>query len=170
MYKLSERMQFIYDQLLPNKPVWDFCCDHGYMGLNAYESGRFPEVYFVDQVPHIVQQLEQRFHREYYREDALAKAFFLAKKGEDIDLPLTGTAMVAGVGAFTIFNILQELHQKGLLHAQRLILGPQRDELKLREMIRAEGDFGYPFCNEHYEILEKGRARKLLIFDKILEL
>ncbi|WP_295901469.1 SAM-dependent methyltransferase [uncultured Bdellovibrio sp.] len=166
MFKLSRRMQLIYDLLLPGKPVWDFCCDHGYMGLNAYESGLFPEVYFVDKVEHIIAQLKTRFENEYHRVDSPAQAHFLAQQGEEIARPLRGSVVVAGVGAFTIFKIIQSLHEKGHLEAERLILCPQRDEEKLLQFFAGRANFGYELSNEHYEVVERGRTRKLLIFDK----
>lgn len=159
-------MQSIYDLLLPGKPVWDLCCDHGYMGLNAYKSGSFTEVYFVDQVEHIIARLKERFEEEHYRAESPSQAYFLPLRGEDVDRPLKGSVVIAGVGAFTIFKIVQSLHTKGLLQAHRLILCPQRDDQKLKEFFHEEQNFGYTFCNEHGDVLERGRVRKLLIFDK----
>lgn len=166
MLKLSPRMQLIYDLLLPGQSVWDFCCDHGYMGLNAYESGVFPEICFVDQVPHIIEQLRQRFEKEYYRENYSSQAYFFPLPGELINKPLHGTAILAGVGAHTIFKILQCLQKNGFLHAQRIILCPQRDEEKLLEMLLEIPKFHYKLRNEDCQIIERGRSRKLLIFDK----
>lgn len=168
MFKLSRRMQLIYDHLLPGKPVWDFCCDHGYLGLNAYESGLFSEVHFVDQVPHIIEQLQQRFQSEYFREDAGTKAYFHSRPGEDVPVELQGTVVIAGVGAHTIFQILQGLVQKGVLKADRLILGPQRDEEKLLVFLQEMPNFTYENGARFLSIEERGRDRKLLICDKIL--
>lgn len=159
-------MQLIFDLLLPGKPVWDFCCDHGYMGLNAYKSGKFPEVYFVDQVPHIVEQLQTRFQAEFFQEQSLVRAYFFALPGEEIPKTLHGSAIIAGVGAHTIFNILKSLHEKDILQAQRLILSPQRDEKKLLEMLQQMPCFHYKITNDPCEITERGRVRKLLIYDK----
>ncbi|MGZ3775086.1 MAG: SAM-dependent methyltransferase [Pseudobdellovibrionaceae bacterium] len=166
MFKLSRRMQLIFDHLLPGQPVWDFCCDHGYIGLNAYESGLFPEVHFVDQVPHIIQQLQLRFQNEYWQKDSAIQARFLAITGEDVAIPLSGSVIIAGVGAHTIFKILNTLQQKNLLQAQRLILGPQRDEEWLLKMLLEVPGFHYKRAADHCEIVERGRSRKLLIFDK----
>lgn len=159
-------MQLIYDQLIPGKPVWDFCCDHGYMGLNAYESGLFPEVHFVDQVPHIIENLRERFLREYFRAEASVTAAFHSQRGEDLQQEVHGSVVIAGVGAFTIFKIIENMHAKELLRAQKLILGPQKDEEKLFQLMQEQQFFGYQFCNEHYTVLERGRLRKLLIFEE----
>ncbi|WP_415063113.1 SAM-dependent methyltransferase [Bdellovibrio sp.] len=166
MVKLSRRMQLIYDHLLSGEPVWDFCCDHGYMGLNAYESGSFPEVHFVDQVEHIVGQLQSRFQSEYLRPDSTSRAYFHALPGEDLQEVLRGTAVIAGVGAHTIHKIVGSLYRRELLLVSRLILCPQRDEEKLVKMLDFELRDNFKLCNVHYEVVERGRVRKLLIFDK----
>ncbi|UXR64795.1 class I SAM-dependent methyltransferase [Bdellovibrio bacteriovorus] len=168
MFKLSRRMQLIFDHLLPGKPVWDFCCDHGYLGLNAYESGLFSEVHFVDQVPHIVEQLEVRFQAEYFRDDALTQAGFHSRPGEDLQQPVSGTVVIAGVGAHTILKIVQSLTENGLLSADRLILGPQRDEQMLSDLLQKVLPNTFKTDCEMLSVEERGRNRKLLIFDKIL--
>lgn len=168
MFKLSRRMQLIYDHLLPGKPVWDFCCDHGYLGLNAYESGLFSEVHFVDQVPHIVEQLEARFLAEYFREDAVTQAAFHSRPGEDLRQSVSGTVVITGVGAHTILKIVQTLREKGLLRADRLILGPQRDEQMLSDLLQKTLTNDFTRASEMLSVEERGRNRKLLIFDKIL--
>ncbi|MGZ3768309.1 MAG: SAM-dependent methyltransferase [Bdellovibrio sp.] len=167
MLRLSRRMQLIFDLLLPDKPVWDFCCDHGYMGLNAYESGRFSEIFFVDKVPHIIEQLRSRFLKEYFTVEHKTKTYFLADPGEEILRPLYGTMIVAGVGAHTIYKIVESLHQKNILHADRLILGPQKDEEKLQKMLMRLSEFNYKTSEKLVEVVERGRSRRLLIFDKI---
>lgn len=168
MFKLSRRMQLIFDHLLPGKPVWDFCCDHGYLGLNAYESGQFSEVHFVDQVPHIVEQLENRFQAEYFREDSFVLAGFHSRPGEDLLQPVSGTVVITGVGAHTILKIIQSLLENGLLSADRLILGPQRDEQWLCDLLRKTLPNTFKTDCEMLSVEERGRNRKLLIFDKIL--
>ncbi|WP_253720917.1 tRNA (adenine(22)-N(1))-methyltransferase TrmK [Bdellovibrio bacteriovorus] len=166
MYKLPLRMQLIFDQLLPGQPVWDFCCDHGILGISAYRSGLFPEVYFVDQVAHIMDRLRARFSEKHFDELSTSRAEFFTSAGEDLDTVLKGTVVIAGVGTHTIFKILNSLHQKELLQAQRVILCPQNYEDKLVGFLSEIPHFQYEFCNEHYEFVERGRARKLLILHK----
>ncbi|MEN0059032.1 MAG: SAM-dependent methyltransferase [Bdellovibrio sp.] len=166
MYKLSLRMQLIYDHLLPEHPVWDFCCDHGYMGLNAYASECFSEVHFVDQVPSIISRLQSRFHKEYYQPHHPTQAYFYAQKGEEILSPICGTLVIAGVGALNIYKILCELHQRGVLQTQRMILGPQRDEKKLHDLLREKLFSTKQWKLYEHQVMERGRVRKLLILDK----
>lgn len=166
MFKLSPRLQLIYDQLIPGNPVWDFCCDHGYMGLNAYMSGHFPSVHFVDQVRHIIEQLEKRFQEDHFQEEHSTQAFFLPLAGEEILTPVEGNVVIAGVGAFTVEKILRAISARGLLRAKRLILCPQGGAEKLFLKLREIPEFDYEFSNEDCKIDERGRVRKILILNR----
>ncbi|KHD89906.1 MAG: SAM-dependent methyltransferase [Bdellovibrio sp. ArHS] len=159
-------MQLIFDQLLPGQPVWDFCCDHGILGISAYRSGLFPEVYFVDQVASIMDRLRQRFQEKHFDEDSSSRAEFLTSAGEDLDAALKGSVVIAGVGTHTIIKILHTLHSKGLLQADRLILCPQNYEDKLLHFLSETPSFASMFGNQHYQFVERGRVRKMLILDK----
>ena len=167
MLKLSPRLQHVYDLLLPGKPVWDFCCDHGHLGLNAFESGHFPEIYFVDQVDSIIHKLRGRFEAYLPKSKSSAQAHFLATSGQDIETPLRGTVVITGVGAYTILEILQGVKDKGNLLAERLILGPQRDEEKLLTWLREVLGTEYKISDEYYEVTEGRRTLQLLVFNRL---
>lgn len=166
MFQLPPRLQFIHDNLIPGEPVWDFCCDHGFVGLSAYKSGKFPEIYFVDQVSSIMEKLSRRFDEKFYRVEQNTQVRFLTLPGEEVKDVLKGTVVIAGVGGIAIHKIVKNLHEQSLLKATRLILGPQRDEQKLEEMLCQMLDSDYKICNVDYRIEERGRTRKLLIFNK----
>lgn len=166
MFKLSPRLQLIYDHLIPGKPVWDFCCDHGYLGLNAYESGLFPEVHFVDQVRHIIEHLRERFAQDHHLEEHSAQSFFHPQAGEAVLTPVRGTAVIAGVGPSTVLKILEGLEERKLLQAERLILVPHGGEEMVRKRLAARSEFNYQLSNQDCKIEERGRIRKLLILDR----
>lgn len=165
VFKLSPRMQFIFDHLQPGQPVWDFCCDHGYLGFSAYRSGLFPAIYFVDQVEPIVEKLRARFQQIHSRPEIISTVKFLTCPGEDVMEEVTGTLVIAGVGAHTIFDILQGLHAKNFLKASRLVLVPQKDEEKLLEYLQEKAYFGYSQSLPTGLITERGRVRKCYIYD-----
>lgn len=160
-------MQLVYDHLIPGKPVWDFCCDHGYLGLRAYESGRFSEVYFVDQVRHIIEQLKQRFEQHHLSDELEAKVHFLPHAGEELLMAVHGTVVITGVGPHTILRILSSLSQRKLLQADRLILSPHGDTGKLLQSLAENPDFHYEVGNQDCKVEERGRIRKLLILHRI---
>lgn len=163
---LSGRLQFIFENLVPGKDVWDFCCDHGYLGTEALRSGKFGEVHFVDSVPHIVHDLEKSLQAQF--PGLVPRARFFACKGEELFLPVSGTAVIAGVGAFTILKILKSLWDGSCLQADRLILCPQRDEEKLLQMLKSLGEeFAHRFTmHSQYILREKKRNRFVYIFDR----
>ncbi len=162
--KLSSRLQFIYENLIPNLPVWDFCCDHGYLGVEALKSGRFPKVHFVDQIPHIVGSVEAVVGEKF--SEFRSRAYFFAGKGEDLSEVVSGNVVIAGVGAFAIFKILRALLERGLLQAERLILCPQRDEEKFVTMLGELGEkFTARFSFSGATLLEeRSRSRVVYVF------
>jgi tRNA (adenine22-N1)-methyltransferase len=165
--KLSNRLQFIYENLLPGMPVWDFCCDHGYLGVEALKSGQFPKVFFVDQVPHIVENVESVVAEKF--SEFLTRAHFIVSKGEEIEEVVQGNVVIAGVGAFAIFKILRALCDRHLLQAHRLIFCPQRDEEKFVAMLN---DLGESFTARFFLfgttlLEERFRSRTIYIFERI---
>lgn len=126
MLKLSPRLQTFFDLFLPKQPVWDFCCDHGYVGLKALEAETFPEVHFVDPVPHLIQKIKYICDKH----EAVG-AHFHCSHGEELAQDILGNVLIAGVGAETIITILKSLHERGYLKAKRLILSPHRHEDRL---------------------------------------
>ncbi len=164
---LSIRLQLVYDQLLQNEDVWDFCCDHGYLGGAAYKSQNFKNVYFVDPVPSIMNSLKQRFQTFVYREENKSQAYFLVQKGEDVTLPVHGTVSIIGVGGLTICEILNGLAENNVLQARRLVLGPHRDSEKLVEMIEKNDRLKNFKLTEKKDVVENGRKRDFYIFDVI---
>jgi tRNA (adenine22-N1)-methyltransferase len=162
---LKGRLQFIFEQLLAHQPVWDFCCDHGYLGIEALRSGNFPEVHFVDQVPQIIENLENLISTKFANIQKYAHLKISA--GENIGQRVQGNVVIAGVGAMTIFEILRGLCVNKNLCAARIILCPQRDEKKFLKII---SDIGLEFSS-HYEFKrqfvcqEKNRSRYVFIFE-----
>lgn len=163
---LSERLQFIYENLLHGQALWDFCCDHGYLGIEALKSQRFTEVCFVDRVPHIVANVETLVLEKFPKLHAQAQ--FIATRGEEVSVPVHGNIVIAGVGAFVICRILEGLMSQQLLHAQRVLLCPQRDEEKFLAMLQAKaGSFSNEFFLTFEKTLsERARARTIFIFDR----
>jgi tRNA (adenine22-N1)-methyltransferase len=160
---LSERLQFMYDQLLLGQPVWDLCCDHGYLGTAAAASGHFPAVHFVDRVPQIIQRLEDRLARQSWAEKCSFKNFDAGELSE----PLIGNAVIGGVGGHTLFKILKTLSSRGMLQADRLILCPQRDEEKLEEWFKNPASKLMDFhCASRNLVYDRIRERTVFVFDR----
>jgi len=164
---LSIRLQLVYDHLLPDQDVWDFCCDHGYLGGAAYKSQSFKDVYFVDPVPSIMDNLKNRFQTFVYSADNKSTAHFLIQKGETVTQVVQGNVCIVGVGGLMICDILKSLAENNLLQAKRLILGPHRDSEKLVEMIEKNDLFKKYKLIKKKDVMENGRKRDFFIFDVI---
>jgi len=151
--------------LNPRQNVWDFCCDHGYLGAEAYKSQNFGDIYFVDQVETIIEHLKNRFHKYSYSETNPSKATFICQSGESINQDVTGTVCITGVGGTTIFQILSGLSANDRLQANRLILGPHRDNEKLLKLMSESVIFKKYELLKKIAIIENDRQRELFIFD-----
>jgi tRNA (adenine22-N1)-methyltransferase len=161
--KVSERMKIFVDHGIDQLPYWDFCCDHGYIGIHALKSERFSEVHFVDQIPHIIERLQALFAQSDKVKPEY-KYFFHIAAGEDLITKVEGNCLIAGVGGTTIKVILETLSQKDLLHAKRLLLSPHLDEHILNPFMESLND-RYKLV-EKIEIPEGKRVRPLYIYDR----
>jgi tRNA (adenine22-N1)-methyltransferase len=142
--------------------VWDFCCDHGYLGTWALQN-LFPAVHFVDPVSSIIDRIEER-SRPYEKHNE-GRIFFHRTLGQNIDQIVTGNVAVLGVGPHVIREILDSLWQKKCLKAQRLILGPQRNPEKLEAWINQWKTDHQIQSVDQKLLLEKGRERVIFTLD-----
>lgn len=166
MIRLSERLTVVYENLLPKKDVWDFCCDHGYLGTAAYKSTNFTDIYFVDQVPTIMERLKIQFQKFVFKTDSVSKANFICTAGQDIKTNITGTVCITGVGGLTAFEILDGLSKNNFLNADRLILGPHRDDSKMLELIKSSSKLNQYNLKAEIKIVENDIKRSLFVLDK----
>ena len=56
IYELVEKVQ--KDNAYP--VIWDCCCDHGYLGIKILANKLCERMIFVDQLPHLIEQLETK--------------------------------------------------------------------------------------------------------------
>lgn len=141
-------MELFIGLAIPGLPFWDICCDHGHAGIGAARTGAFPEVHFVDQLPHVMKNLENfvfRLGPEY----RMCPYFFHAVSGQQIDREVTGTCLIAGVGGLTMKFILKGLQDENKLKARRLLLCPHTDEAELVSFLESDQ------LREKYELVER---------------
>ena len=165
--KLSDRLTTVFQNLLPQKDVWDVCCDHGYLGIAAYQSEKFNNIYFVDRVSTIIEQLHLQFNKHAFRSQSKTLAHFICENAEKIKALVSGTFCVTGVGGLIIFKILEGLSSNGFLNADRLILGPHRDELKLIELIKHSSRLKQYHLQSQVDVMENDRVRSIFILDRL---
>ena len=156
----------MYQNLIPQKDVWDVCCDHGYLGTAAYKSQNFANIYFVDRVKKPIDQLKTQFKKFVFKAESISQAQFICVDAQDIQKPVNGSISITGVGGFTIFEILEGLSASHFLNADRLILGPHRDDTKLIELIKNSATLKQYQLKSDIEVVENNRIRSILIFDQ----
>lgn len=159
--KLSARLRVFLEQSLRDKPLWDICCDHGYVGIAALKEGTFSEVHFVDQVSHIIKKLESILIAEDY-----STPYYLHAIGaEGLNEKMSGTFLIAGVGGLTIKNIMSPLLKKELMQCERLLFSPQTDELVLVDFLASSEVSSLYELKEKILIPEGRRVRSLYVLD-----
>lgn len=160
--KLSPRMKTFLDHSLKERPLWDICCDHGYVGLGALKDGHFSEVHFVDQVPHIMKKLEDVIKEG---ESFETPYFIHCLPAENLSEKILGTFLVAGVGGLTIKNIMEPLLKKELMQCERLLFSPQTDEKVLIEFLASDILTSAYDLKEKISIPEGKRIRSLYVLN-----
>ncbi|MBC7371398.1 MAG: tRNA (adenine(22)-N(1))-methyltransferase TrmK [Bdellovibrionaceae bacterium] len=155
--KLGPRLQFIFEHLMPGLPVWDVCCDHGYLGMSVLRSGLFPEIHFVDQVPSIVAKLEAKLAKIAGSE----KCRFHALDASMLQETITGNLVIAGIGGLNMIQILAKLQKNHLLRTQRIVLSAQKDHEKVKDWF-LENQSRFSILQEIF-IPERGRNRSVFI-------
>lgn len=148
--KLSTRLKFVSDLIDLRHPLWDVCCDHGYLGEWALRS-QCPEVHFVDAVPSIIHKLQNRLAPHLNK--VQGKAHFYAQPGEDVVQNLVGTLVVLGVGPHIILRILEKAPRSG----NTFILGPQRNPEKVEIWLKSHG-----IAYEIFQVQEGERERVII--------
>lgn len=165
--RLSRRMKCFIDNALKNEPLWDICCDHGYVGIKALETSKVSEVHFVDQLPHIMDRLDKLI-KEYWRIKPEHKYTLHVMSGENIKFDVYGTMLVAGVGGLTIKTIISSLMKNNKLHAKRLLLSPHTDEKTLLQFLD-EVEFKSIYNVTEKILMPEGkRIRPLYILDIVI--
>jgi tRNA (adenine22-N1)-methyltransferase len=164
-FRLSARLEAIYNSLLPGCNIWDFCCDHGLLGLKAYQSRCYDEIFFVDKAKSAIDKLQLQFYKLAHKSENLTQIHFIISMGQQINQTVNGNVIIAGVGAALILKILEGLSLNSVLQAQRIILAPQNHLNTLLERMHEKFDREY-FLLQKIEVEEVGRLRTILVFDR----
>lgn len=144
--------------LIEGAEVWDLCCDHGYLGEAALESGLYPRVHFVDRVPAIIDRLRARL-------GSPERAVFHAVDAGDSPGPVEGTVVLAGVGADRIRQILGDLVRRDVLRARRVLICPQTKEELVGEDFAASMGLT-TWAVRRYAVMEGPRRRTIFVWDR----
>lgn len=158
---LGARLKAIFNlvaaeqQKNPYTKIWDCCCDHGYLGLKLLSENLCKKIVFVDQIPHIIEQLETRldgFNREQY-ELIAGDAGDLRFNRQERHL-----VIIAGVGGECTVDIISAIEGNNPDVKIDYIFCPSTSQKELRKYLISQ-NFGMAFENivcenkRYYEML-----------------
>jgi tRNA (adenine22-N1)-methyltransferase len=158
IHSLSVRLKKIYDLILPNQPLWDIGCDHGYVGLHAYRNRLCTEVNLVDQSREVLHSTYRRIAEWFPERTGEGLRVWCLDAGREA-LPISsGTVVMAGLGTGTIARMIVNLFPEKLPVEVRLVLASTFTGERLRlELLR----WGWRL--QHEELYpENGHVRQIL--------
>lgn len=154
---LSERIRALVARLEPDLPVYDLCCDHGLIGLLAWQEDPQRPVTFVDQSSAALEALQKELSKERYQKAPLTVEICEAESLGP--LSSSSNIVIAGVGNATILRILHKLvPERAPPH--RLVLCSQQEPTPL---LRHGEERGWILLESH-PVNERGRVRTILSF------
>ena len=137
----------------------DVGCDHGYVGIDALETGRAKRVVFVDISTPSLEKARLNCPQQYEKQ-----VEFLCQDG--LRNLVADCAVIAGMGGLEIISILEEA--KAL--PQQLVLQPMRNQRDVRQYLQSNYNIVVDekfFDGKFYDLIFAQRCK---IPDKLTEL
>lgn len=135
---LGARLDALFDlvSVLQNKYNyschWDCCCDHGYLGIKLLSHNICEKMVFVDQVPHIIQQLAKKLAPfDTGKHELMACDAALL----DFDVNKKHLVILAGVGGEKSVQILQTMQDNHAGVCIDYVFCPSTSQLALRDYL-----------------------------------
>ena len=136
--KLSPRLNALYElvvntqQQSPYPCIWDCCCDHGYLGIKILADDLCEKMVFVDQLPHLIEQLSNKLapfdtgRHELIAADAADLSFSADQRH---------LVILAGVGGDTSVEIVKTIESNHPAAQIDYLLCPSSSKKTLREYL-----------------------------------
>ncbi len=169
--KLSPRLNAI-DQLItqPYSHIWDCCCDHGFLGARLLQRGMAETLHFVDSVPSICQQLEDKLTRFSQPNAADASPQWQVHCADVATLKLADSTrqlvIIAGIGGELSVKLLNGLLEHNAQLDFDIIVCPVHEQFQLRQFligknIKLVSEQIVEDKQRHYEVLQlSGRGKQ----------
>lgn len=118
--------------------IWDCCCDHGLLGAALLSDQAAPHIHFVDVLPRLINQLNEKLQRFY----PVTPNNWYTHCLDTATLPLERypgkhLIIIAGVGGELITRFIQEIHRKHPRARFDFLLCPVHQEYHLRQQLIA---------------------------------
>ncbi len=143
--KLGKRLKQIESMVTAQYDhIWDCCCDHGLLGAALLARCAAPSIHFVDIVPELMRQLENKLH-QFYPKNAESNSRWQMHCTDVKALPLQKfngkhLVIIAGVGGDLMTDLVREIYQKNPASDIDFLLCPVHHQFTLRQQL-IEFDF-----------------------------
>ena len=135
--KLGKRLKQIESMVTSDYAhIWDCCCDHGLLGSALLARLAAPHIHFVDIVPELMDELENKLQRFYpnslsnWQIHCLDVAALPIEEYEGKNL-----VIIAGVGGDLITQFVHAIYQSHTATNIDFLLCPVHHQFKLRQQL-----------------------------------
>lgn len=140
--KLGKRLQQIDSMVTASYDhIWDCCCDHGLLGIALLSRQAAPHIHFVDVVPQLMRELENKLERFYSeRSEPKTNTQWQAHCVDVATLPLQEFSgkhlvIIAGVGGDLMTELVKAIYQKNPTLDIDFLLCPVHHQFTLRQQL-----------------------------------
>lgn len=148
----------------PELPIqlWDCCCDHGFLGRNFINNKQLQAIHFVDCIPSIIEQLNQKLLRLPNIIQAEKIHTHVSSAG---DIHLTDNThhivVLAGIGGITLIELLESLYNNHQSHSGHILfaLCPNHHSYAVRQFLQQKN---FSLIHEEF-IHENGKFHELIL-------
>jgi len=119
--------------------IWDCCCDHGLLGAALLTRQAAPHIHFVDIVPELICELENKLH-QFYPKNAESNSQWQTHCMDVKALPLQKFSgkhlvIIAGVGGDLMTELVRAIYQKNQPAHIDFLLCPVHHQFTLRQQL-----------------------------------
>lgn len=136
--KLGKRLTAIEEQVKSGyHHIWDCCCDHGLLGFALLEQGKGHNIHFVDIVPSLLIEIENKLTRFYQGGKAWhVHCLDVAELPLATDRSVKHLIIIAGVGGLLLVELLNKLLPLTKTLDVEFILSPVHHNYQLRSFLK----------------------------------
>ena len=135
--KLSKRLKQIESMVTSNYThIWDCCCDHGLLGTALLSRLAAPYIHFVDIVPDLMKELENKLQRFYPNSPSKWQIHCLDVEALPIEqYEGKNLVIIAGVGGDLTTQFVNAIHQNHSTTNVDFLLCPVHHQFTLRQQL-----------------------------------
>jgi len=135
--KLSKRLKHIESMVTSDYTyIWDCCCDHGLLGTALLSRLAAPYIHFVDIVPDLMNELENKLQRFYPNSPSKWQIHCLDVAALPIEqYEGKNLVIIAGVGGDLTTQFVNAIHQSHSTTNIDFLLCPVHHQFTLRQQL-----------------------------------